>query len=154
MHIRTFRVSATPAAEMHRASVQAMLHGYLLELGVCVEYPYLDLYWRESGRFPYLIRVDSQVAGFALVRKNERDCFEIAEFCVLAAFRRMGAGSAAAAAIFSAHPGEWEVQGFPGNAAAAAFWRHAITACAGDARRTVENGVWGFEVTAVSLLIG
>jgi ribosomal protein S18 acetylase RimI-like enzyme len=89
-------------------------------------------------------------AGFALVRKNERDRFEIAEFCVLAAFRRMGAGSAAAAAIFSAHPGEWEVQGFPGNAAAAAFWKRAITACAGDARRTVENGVWGFEVTAVA----
>jgi putative acetyltransferase len=134
-------ITIEPAAEMHRTSVQTMLHDYLFELGASVVYPYLELYWREDGRFPYLIRIDSETAGFALVRKNEGDFFEVAEFCVLAHFRHMGVGSAAAAAIFSAHPGKWEVRSFPGNAAAAAFWEHTITACAGDARNTIENDV-------------
>jgi putative acetyltransferase len=134
-------ITIEPASEMHRASVQTMLHEYLLELGASAEYPYLERYWREDGRFPYLIRINSEIAGFALVRKKEGSVFEVAEFCVLAHFRHTGAGRAAATAIFSAHPGEWEVRGFPGNAAAAAFWRHTVTQCANDARQTVEDGV-------------
>jgi predicted acetyltransferase len=147
-------VNIERAAQEHRLVIKSMLDEYLSELGAATAYPYLDLYWQETARFPYLIRVGSEVAGFALVRKNERDRFEIAEFCVIAGFRRMGTGSAAAAAIFSAHPGQWEVQGFPGNAAAAAFWEHVITARAGSVRRTVENGVWVFEVPPVALLLG
>jgi predicted acetyltransferase len=133
-------------AKEDRLVIKSMLDEYLSELGDATAYPYLDLYWQESTRFPYLIRVGSEVAGFALVRKNERDRFEIAEFCVLASFRRRGTGSAAAAAIFSAYSGEWEVRSFPGNAAAAAFWERVITACAGDGCQTVENGVWVFEI--------
>jgi predicted acetyltransferase len=134
------------AAQEHRLAIKSMLHEYLCELGASTDYPYLDLYWQENARFPYLIRVGSEVAGFAFVRKNERDRFEVAEFCITAHFRRMGVGSAAAAAIFSAHQGEWEVRGFPGNAVAVAFWESAITARAGDAHQADENGVWRFEV--------
>jgi GNAT superfamily N-acetyltransferase len=112
-------------AKEDRLVIKSMLDEYLSELGDATAYPYLDLYWQESTRFPYLIRVGSEVAGFALVRKNERDRFEIAEFCVLASFRRRGTGSAAAAAI---------------------FWERVITACAGDGCQTVENGVWVFEI--------
>jgi predicted acetyltransferase len=120
-----------------------MLHAYLSELGASTDYPYLDLYWRENARLPYLIRVGSELAGFALVRKNERDRFEIAEFCVLPAFRGIGAGSTAATVIFSTHPGDWVVRSFPGNAAAAAFWDHAI-AGAGNVRRSIEDGATVF----------
>jgi putative acetyltransferase len=142
-------VAVELAAKKHRGSVQVMLDAYLRELGVSVEYPYLDLYWGESARFAYLVRIGSTIAGFAFVRKNERDRFEMAEFFIFAAFRRIGAGSAAAAAIFSAHPGEWELQGFPGNAAAAAFWEHAITECTGSVLRSTEDGrpVFRFSVS-------
>ena len=30
-------------------------------------YPYLDRYWEEAGRSPFLIRVDGVLAGFVLV---------------------------------------------------------------------------------------
>lgn len=31
-------------------------------------YTYLDVYWSEPGRTPYLIHVNSELAGFALIR--------------------------------------------------------------------------------------
>lgn len=49
------------------------------------EYKYLDHYWTEDGRYPFLIKVDDKLAGFALVRdtgKNESDqtVYWMAEF--------------------------------------------------------------------------
>ncbi len=35
-------------------------------------YVYLDRYWDEPGRFPFLIQVDEKVAGFVLIRPHRR----------------------------------------------------------------------------------
>ena len=58
-------------------------------------YRHLDAYWKERGRYAYLAKVDGEWAGFALVKKRsplEGADWWMAEFFVLAAFRRRGVG--------------------------------------------------------------
>lgn len=88
-------------------------------------YPYLHLYWLESDRHPFIIRVDGRLAGFALVRGNETR--KIAEFFVMRKYRRRGVGREVASDVFARFPGPWRVHQVPGNDAAVAFWRQAIT---------------------------
>ena len=76
-------------SEFDRADVG--LHG---EFG----YRYLDHYWTESGRQPFLFRVDSNWAGFALVR--EMPPYDMAEFFVMQKYRRVGVGRRAAVDVF------------------------------------------------------
>jgi predicted acetyltransferase len=98
--------------------------------------PSLDAYWNETGRFPFLIRGDEHLAGFALVDRKSRlstadDVWDMAEFFVLRRHRRAGLGMAAAHRIFSTHPGPWEVRQGKANVAATSFWRAAISAFTG-----------------------
>jgi predicted acetyltransferase len=88
-------------------------------------YPYLALYWLESHRHPFLIRVDGHLAGFALVRAGQT-C-KMAEFFVMRKYRRRGVGVTAARDVFARFPGPWRVHQIPGNDPAVAFWRRAIT---------------------------
>jgi predicted acetyltransferase len=97
------------------------------------EAPRLDAYWSEPGRFPFLIRGNERLAGFALVDRKSRlstadDVWDMAEFFVLRGHRRAGLGMAAAHRIFSTQPGKWEVRQRAANTMATAFWRRAIAA--------------------------
>ncbi len=100
----------------------------------CYRYDYLDHYWVEKGRFPFIIRVDGQLAGFVLVNEhthvagNERS---IAEFFVMRKYRRQGVGKRAALAVFDRLPGKWEVQQMSTNRPAQEFWRSTIGAYTG-----------------------
>lgn len=87
-------------------------------------YPYLDDYWVEAVRHPYIVRLDGLVAGFALVRSG--DPHQMAEFFILPKYRRAGVATDAARQLFEAFPGQWEVRQMVGNVAATAFWRKAI----------------------------
>lgn len=87
-------------------------------------YPYLDHYWTEPDRHPFLIMAGEHISGFTLVRSG--DPHSIAEFLVLPKYRRTGIGTAAAHEIFGMFPGRWDVHQIPGNDAATAFWRKAI----------------------------
>ena len=51
-------------------------------------YPSLPLYWSEHGRYPFLIRADSKLAGLALVTKGSEfsgsdTVWDMAQFFVL-----------------------------------------------------------------------
>ena len=87
-------------------------------------YRYLDQYWSERSRHPFLFQVDGHWAGFALVR--EIPPYDMAEFFVMRKYRRLGIGRQAAAAVFSQFPGPWQVRQQATNPAATAFWRAAI----------------------------
>jgi predicted acetyltransferase len=87
-------------------------------------YPYLDNYWTEPERHPLLFRVDGNWAGFALV--CEGTPHDMAEFFVMRKYRRGGAGTALARAVFARFPGEWQVRQMTSNPAATAFWLQAI----------------------------
>lgn len=92
-------------------------------------YHYLDHYWRERGRFPYLIAVNDSWAGFALVNKRSPlpgADWAMAEFFVLARYRRRGVGEQAARWLFDQHRGTWHVAELAGNKNAQAFWRRVI----------------------------
>lgn len=87
-------------------------------------YPWLDAYWTDLDRKPYVFHVDGRPAGFALVRLT--DPIELAEFFVLRKYRRDGVGTAAAREVIARHPGRWIVSQITRNEPAMAFWRGAI----------------------------
>lgn len=104
-------------------------------------YRYLDYYWREPGRSPFLVRVSGKPAGFVLVRElglngdGQLVC-EVAEFFILRKYRRRGVGRAVAQQVFAHFPGLWQVRVEAGNGPAHAFWRDVIGRCERDDIRT------------------
>ncbi|MGP1907780.1 GNAT family N-acetyltransferase [Metabacillus sp. JX24] len=96
--------------------------------GLFNPYAYLEKYWVEEGRFPYLIRQNGEYAGFALVRFDMSDnVFSIAEFFILKKFRRNSLGTAVAHDLFRIHQGKWEVTQIERNVPARRFWEKTIS---------------------------
>lgn len=94
-------------------------------------YGHIDDYWNEEGRFPYLIRVDGKIAGFALIcphcnYRKEENARSIGEFFVMLKYRRMGVGSKVAAQLFDRHPGPWEICYWKNNLSASRFWEKVV----------------------------
>lgn len=94
-------------------------------------YAHIDDYWNEEGRFPYLIRVDGKIAGFALVcpwcnYRKEANARCIGEFFVMLKYRRMGVGKQVAMRLFDRHPGKWEVCYWKNNVPASLFWKNVV----------------------------
>lgn len=87
------------AAPDDREELGALLADYLFEFdGRTEPYPYLDAYWQEPERLPFLIEADGEVVGLCLVRVRD-DGWDIAEFTVVPERRRGGAGLAAVDAL-------------------------------------------------------
>jgi predicted acetyltransferase len=107
-------------------------------------YRYLDHYWKEADRHPYLIRARGRIAGMALVREGP-PC-TMAEFLIMPKYRRAGIGTAAARELFSRHPGRWEVHQILGNDEAVGFWRRAIP-CQFNEDQDEHGTVQRFEIT-------
>lgn len=100
-------------------------------------YPFLSHYWEDPNRYPFLIRVDGDIAGFALVRfevdvGTGREALDLAEFFVLPAFRRNRVGTAAARHLFDLFPGRWHVRVLKSNKNAQPFWRRVISEYTGQ----------------------
>jgi predicted acetyltransferase len=97
-------------------------------------YKYLDHYWTEDGRYPYLIQVDGKLAGFALVRtiiKAEKSTMssyhDMCEFFIMKKYRRLGIGIHCAFKVFDMHSGEWQVAQIEENKPAQGFWRKVVS---------------------------
>lgn len=94
-------------------------------------YAHIDDYWNQEGRFPYLIRVDGKIAGFALIcphcdYRNEKDARCFGEFFVMLKYRRKGVGKYVATRLFDLHRGAWEVCYWKNNVLAGLFWKKVI----------------------------
>jgi predicted acetyltransferase len=94
-------------------------------------YPRLPLYWQEETRHPFLIMVDGQIAGFALLSKGSQvdqdpEVWDMAEFFVVRGYRKRGVGRLAAHEIWRRFPGSWEVRVRTGNESAESFWKAVI----------------------------
>ncbi|MGI6665691.1 MAG: GNAT family N-acetyltransferase [Christensenellaceae bacterium] len=100
------------------------------------EYAYLDHYWTEEDRYPYFIKVNGALAGFALVNAytmHIKKGHAVAEFFIMRKYRRGGVGRQAAALLFDTQRGMWEVNVKASNLVAQKFWNAIITAyTAGD----------------------
>jgi len=98
-------------------------------------YPPLDLYWLVTGRHAFLVRVDSRLAGFVLVKEGslyldnpaDNDIpMQVAEYFILRKYRRQGLGTQVAWKIFDRFPGRWEIAEIVENTSAQVFWRKII----------------------------
>lgn len=87
-------------------------------------------YWRDPGYRCFLTRAGGRLAGFAIVGSTSRltgeALWDVDQFFVLRRHRRAGVGARAAAAVFDAFPGRWEVREAARNTPAQAFWREVI----------------------------
>jgi predicted acetyltransferase len=141
------RVEARPAAQHESTVVRNLLQLYLDEFspvdGREIEpdgtygYPYLDLYWLEPGRYPFLLWADGRLAGFALIVDRSliepsESGFDMAEFFVLRRWRRRGVGEVAARLLFDRFRGDWWIVHHALNAPAQLFWRSVVQRYAGD----------------------
>lgn len=134
-------VSVRPASFDEQQIVKNLLQLYLHDFSEFdqvkmddqghLDYPYIDHYWRDPGRFPYLIRAKEQLAGFVLIRTS-RDPAQgtpinnLAEFFVLRSHRRQGVGRMAANQIWNLFPGAWEVDVLLANKQAYPFWKLVV----------------------------
>ena len=109
-------------------------------------YRYLDHYWTEEGRHAFLVRVDGQLAGFAMVTTHHYTPdaqFSMAEFLIMRRFQKQGVGTAVAIDIFSRFPGTWEIQQLRKHAGAQQFWRKTISNFTSDNFRELDGcGEW------------
>jgi predicted acetyltransferase len=108
-------------------------------------YPRLARYWREEGRFPFLVRVDGNLAGFALVSKGSEisgdpGVWDMSEFFVVRGWRKRGIGAVVARELWRRFPGPWEVRVLEGNHGARAFWASAVDAFTQGRAETYTHG--------------
>lgn len=94
------------------------------------DYPYLDHYWTEAGRYPFLVKVEGKLAGFVLVRDlaidGDEPLWQMAEFFILRKYRRQGIGRSVANQMFDRFKGRWEVTQEEGNLPAREFWAKVV----------------------------
>jgi predicted acetyltransferase len=122
------------------------VEAYVGDDGLFDEYTYLNAYWEEKERFPYLIEKEGKIAGFILVREVREECkhyWSIAEFFIMKKVRLSGLGKHAAHQVFQNHKGNWEVFQIEKNKPAQAFWRKVISDYTGGrfVERTEEGSV-------------
>lgn len=88
----------------------------------------LQRYFEEADRYPFLIRVNGEIAGFALINKigSAPIDWSMAEFFILAKFQNRGVGIFVAQKLFKMFPGRWEVQTSPQNTRAYHFWSKVV----------------------------
>jgi predicted acetyltransferase len=118
--------------ELYIHDLSAVFPG--IELGDDGRFGYskLPLYWSEpERRFPFLIRCDSRVVGFALATRgspasDDPNVLDVAEFFVIRSRRRSGVGRQAAVLLWNGLPGRWIVRVSEGNPGAVPFWRSVI----------------------------
>ncbi len=101
----------------------------LLKIEEPEEYKYLDSYWEKENRFPYFIKVDKNIIGFALVNDYNlvnKGGKNIAEFYIKKEFRKNGIGKITAMKIFDLFHGKWEIRELRDNIDGQNFWRKVI----------------------------
>ena len=121
-----------------------------LKIGVDGRFGYerLPLYWREPGRFPFLIRANGDLAGFVLVQQGSQvstaaEIWDVAEFFVLRRYRRHGVGVRAAHDVWRMFAGRWEVRVTDNNLVGRSFWQRAVTEFTGMPAESVLTEVAG-----------
>lgn len=98
----------------------------LLDTGLFSLSRYTELYWKEERRYPFVLKCRGELAGFVLVRFNENNMYEIAEFFILRKYRKLGAGTFMAKEMFKRFKGKWEIRTLLKNKVAQEFWRKVI----------------------------
>ena len=136
-------VNIARASLVQKYWIREELQSYLAELSRFADidknakgqydYPYLDHYWRQPDRHPFIIYLDNEPVGFLLVREdqdpaNGSSLTEIAELYILPAFRQCSIASSAVRDVLGYFPGNWRATVFLGNDVVYCFWMQLISA--------------------------
>lgn len=94
-------------------------------------YQYLDHYWTEKNRWAFFIKVDDNLAGFAMVNDypeapGEETDYSLAEFFIMYKYRRTGVGKYAAHSVFDMFKGKWQLKRHPKNIGSVHFWDRVV----------------------------
>lgn len=134
------RITVRSATRSDKSLLRRLMELYLYDFSEFTEedvnehglygYEYLDHYWTQTERHPFLIYVDDQTAGFALVRTLRLETGEVihsvAEFFIMRKYRGQGVGREVAYRLFDRFPGRWRVGQRRANRGAQIFWRKVI----------------------------
>ena len=95
------------------------------------EYRWFDSYFTENDNYAYLIKMNDNIIGFALVNanlkiKHDCDALTISEFLILPQYRKNNIGKKASHMIFDKFDKDWEVQPMNNNKGAYKFWEKVI----------------------------
>lgn len=100
-------------------------------------------YWAQPGVHPFVVWVDEELAGFAVVDDECADPgsdHNMGYFFLARGYRGHGLAARAAAEVLRRFPGRWEVYHLQANLPAAQFWPGVIRAvAAGDIQRDVRH---------------
>lgn len=93
--------------------------------------PLDERWWSDADHFPFFLRSNDKLVGFALVRKGSRigggsDVMDVAEFFVARGARRRGLGVKAAQRLFENFNASWEIRVRETNVSAASFWAKVV----------------------------
>lgn len=107
-------------------------------------YEWLDYYFSEEKRFPYIIKVDNRLAGLILVSDYPEVAGEAMDFClseifIMHKYRRCGCGRDAVFQVLNRHHGRWQLKCHPKNLASVHFWKSVINDYTDGNYRLVEN---------------
>ncbi len=151
-------IQVTPASVLERPILRHLMELYQYDFSEfdatdhgphgLYDYPYLDHYWVEPERSPFLVCVGGKLAGFVLVARYNyltgcRDNWVMAEFFILRKYRRQGIGEHVAGYIFDQFPGPWQVAQIDENPVAIAFWRKVIQRYTGGGYVEYHEGLRG-----------
>jgi predicted acetyltransferase len=149
---RSAYIEVIPAARDQQPILSNLLELYVHDLSECHDlelgadgrfgYKHLPLYWGESNRYPFLVKMDGKLAGLVLVKRgsdisSDETVWDMAEFFVVRGCRRRGVGTEIAHEVWRRFPGSWEVRVMESNHSAHQFWEWAIAVFAGEAIRSV-----------------
>ena len=102
---------------------------------------YLE-FWEDSNKYPYLIKHNSEVAGFALVEEFGTH-FLMDQFFVMLKFQGAGVAKSAALDIFDKHRGNWLVESLISNPKSEGFWPRIIGIyTSGQFKKSVREPKW------------
>lgn len=90
-----------------------------------------EMYWAQPTVRPFLIYVNNNLAGFAVVDEqvvHKTTEFNLGYFFVARGYRGLGIGRKAAELLFYGFGGAWEVYHLVQNKAAGEFWLKVINA--------------------------
>jgi predicted acetyltransferase len=141
---RRISVDETTAAD--RELVTNLYQFYLYDFSEMLDFPVeanglydiggdLDGCWETPSRYTYVLKVNDEPAGMAVVddfkanpdvRHYEAPTADIAEFFVMRKFRRTGVGRQFAFTLFDRFPGAWSVRQVAENTGGITFWRKII----------------------------
>jgi predicted acetyltransferase len=136
-------VKVVLASSDHQSWIRAKIQYYLDELSKFVsidknfegkyDYPYLNHYWREPDRHPFIIYLNNEAVGFLLVREDQdptdgTSITEISELYILPEFRQRSVASNAIKKVLTYFPGNWRAAVLPNNEIGCSFWRQLISA--------------------------